>query len=315
MGYRVSIIGAGSVGLCLAVHFAKAGAEVTLLARKKSIKTLTGKAFTSSGLLADHASTPGQIHISDADAPDDRALDCDMLVVTTKAFDVAKVLIPYADVASVGAVLLMQNGLGSADLARTALGPSVPIYSTAMMIGMVRRSPTDVEVTAHSSPVLCGPLLSDDDAPLRKMLDVAAGGFVPMERDEKIEDTILFKLLFNSCMNPTGALTGLNYGGLLENPHTRDLIVDLAQEALQAFHARGYRPAASGQEYVDTILSKIIFPRSAGHKSSMLQDLDAGRITEVDFLNGAIVKLAADAGLTAPKHEAIVSLIHAQETT
>ena len=47
----------------------------------------------------------------------------------------------------------------------------------------------------------------------------------------------------------------------------------------------------------------------------MLQDLDAGRITEVDFLNGAIVKLAADAGLTAPKHEAIVSLIHAQETT
>ena len=142
------------------------------------------------------------------------------------------------------------------------VGPDVPLYSSAMMIGMVRQSPTSVEVTAQSSPILCGSLLGDTEDPLEDMLRVADQGFVPMAHDPSIRETIAFKLLFNSCMNPTGALTGQTYGELLENPASRELIVGLAEETLAAYaKAFDYRPADSGRHYVDDILSKIIFPR------------------------------------------------------
>lgn len=239
----------------------------------------------------------------------------DMLVLTTKAYDVASALKPFAGQQSCPAVLLLQNGLGSEEIARDVLGPDIPVYSSAMMIGMVRRNPTQVEVTAQSSPILCGPLLADDTAPLESLMSLAENGFVPMKRDDSIRDTIAFKLLFNSCMNPTGALTKQSYGELLENTNSRDFIIGLADETLAAFaSAYNYRPAENGRHYVDEVLSPIIFPRGQGHHSSMFQDLQAGRRTEIDFLNGAIVKLSARQGLSAIRHESIIQLIKACET-
>ncbi|UCE32570.1 MAG: ketopantoate reductase family protein [Burkholderiales bacterium] len=312
--YNVAVLGGGSVGLCLAASFSQAGANVTLLVRKDAVARLSEKSLTVSGLLGEHRTEPGAIRVVDAARPDDETLSCDMLLVTTKAYDVADALSPFARKRpGVGAVLLLQNGMGSAERARAVMGENVAIYSSAMMIGMVRNTPTDVDVSAQSSPIFCGPLLGDDDAALSTMLGVARRGFVPMERDHAIRETISFKLLFNSCMNPTGALIDRTYGELLENPHSRRLIADLAQEALEVFARQGYRPAESGEHYVDEVLSKIIFPRSAGHRSSMLQDLEASRRTEVDFLNGAIVDMAQAVGLRAPKHEAITALIHARE--
>ena len=89
-----------------------------------------------------------------------------------------------------------------------------------------------------------------------------------------IRETISFKLLFNSCMNLTGALTGQTYCELLDSPDSRELIVGLADETLAAYaQAFDYRPADSGQHYVEEVLSKIIFPRAQDHRSSMLQDL------------------------------------------
>ncbi|GAB5509709.1 MAG: hypothetical protein Rhims3KO_11100 [Hyphomicrobiales bacterium] len=64
---------------------------------------------------------------------------------------------------------------------------------------------------------------------------------------------------------------------------------------------------------IGMVLKAIIFPRSAGHRSSMVQDLEAGRPTEIDFLNGAVVGFAKQQGLDAPFHRSIVSLIHARE--
>ena len=213
-------------------------------------------------------------------------------------------------------ILLLQNGIGAADIARDVLGADVPVFSTAMMIGMVRHAPGKTEITGIAGPICCGTLSGDDAGPLHDMLAVAQGGFVPMVYDPKIRETIAFKLLFNACMNPTGALTGQTYGELLANPASRALIVGLADEALAAFAAAfDYRPARSGQQYVDETLDAIVGKGGGKHRSSMLQDLQAGRKTEIAFLNGAIIKIAKDAGLRAPRHETIRQLIRVREPT
>lgn len=310
----VAVFGGGSVGLCLAAHFAKTGAHVFLLVRQSSIETIRGKPIAVSGLLGNHLIPAEAYTVCDAAAPTDEVLGCDLLVMTTKAYDLKKALSPFAKESRCPAILLLQNGMGAAEIAREVVGPDVAVYSSAMMIGMVRQSPTCVDVTAQSSPILCGSLLGDSEEQLKEVLRVAEPGFVPMAYDPSIRETIAFKLLFNSCMNPTGALTGLTYGELLKNPGSKELIVGLAEETLAACSkAYDYRPADSGQHYVDEVLSKIIFPRGQGHRSSMLQDLQAGRKTEVDFLNGAIIRLADDEGLPSVRHKCISQLIKACE--
>lgn len=314
--YHVAVFGGGSVGLCLAASFAKAGARVSLLVRKSSVETLRNQPIEVSGLLGDHEIPAGAITPCDAASPGDDVLRSDLLVLTTKAYDVVTALEPFSLSGICPPVLLLQNGIGSAEIAKTTVGAGVPVYSTAMMIGMVREAPNKVAVTAWSSPIFCGPVLGDDPAPLNRMLGVAEHGFVPMVLDEKIRDTISFKVLFNTCMNPTGAITGQTYGELLSNEDSRELIVGLADETLAAFaSAYDYHPATSGRDYVDNILTPIVFPKSQGHRSSMLQDIRAGRKTEIDFLNGAIIRLARDHGLSAPRHEAIHHLIKACEAS
>jgi 2-dehydropantoate 2-reductase len=131
--------------------------------------------------------------------------------------------------------------------------------------------------------------------------------------DPAIRETVLFKLLFNTCMNPTGALTGLTYGELVTHPATRALIERLAEETLAVLAAaHAYRPAPSGVAYARDTLTPIVLPRSAGHRSSMLQDITAGRRTEIDSLNGAVARLGRRHALPTPTHDTLIGLIAAR---
>lgn len=313
---RITVIGGGSVGLAVAASWAQAGADVTLLARPASIEALAGAPVTITGKLGDHSLSPGTLLLASADEPPLPARDCDVLMVTTKAHDLAAALRPFADAASPAprAVLLFQNGLGSAEVAREVLGPSVPVFSAAMYVGMQRHGLSHVAVNAASSPVMVGSLLGDDIAALGEVLAIAPRGFLPVVHAPDIRDVVLTKLLFNSCMNPTGALTGRTYGELLDNAHSRALIGRLAQETLDTYDAAfGFRPAPDGSSYVGQTLVPLVFPRSAPHRSSMAQDLEAGRRTEIDVLNGAILRLGTTHGVETPCHAAIVDLVRARE--
>ncbi len=199
--YSVAVFGGGSVGLSLATSFATTGAHVSLLVRPSAMDTLRQTPIEVAGLLGDHVVPPERVTLCDADAPTEDVLNSDMLILTTKAYDVETALKPFAAAGNCPPVLLLQNGMGSEDIARRILGPDIPIYSSAMMIGMERHGPAQVEITAQSSPIFCGPLLGDETGPILKLLQVAEAGFVPMALDDAIRDTILFKLLFNSSMN------------------------------------------------------------------------------------------------------------------
>ena len=313
---RVSVIGGGSVGLAVSASLALAGAEVTLLVRASAIATLRDAAITIAGMMGDHSIEAGRIAIADAAAPPPGSLGTDALIVTTKAQDVTEVLRPFGVIGGPKprAVLLMQNGLGSAEAGRAVLGPAVPVFSAVMYIGMQKQGMAHVAVNAFASPVMAGPLLGDDISALQPLFDLAPKGFVPFVHAPDLRQKILTKLLFNSCMNPTGALTGRTYGQLLENPHSRALITQLADEILRVYAAtEGFRPALDGADYVDNTLTGIVFPKSAPHRSSMAQDIESGRQTEIAFLNGAIARLGEQAAIATPCHDTIVRLIRARE--
>lgn len=211
--FASTVLGAGSVGLGVAASLALAGQRVTLLTRAASVASLRASPLTVDGLHGAHALPPGAIAVEDAACPSDAARGCDMLVITTKTHDITAALSPFAvDGPQPGAVLSMHNGLGASEAIRAALGPQIPVYASAMMIGLERQGLAHVEIKAAASPILTGALLDDLTAPLEHFVAAAQDGFLPIRVDPEIRNTILFKLLFNTCMNPTGALTGLTYG-------------------------------------------------------------------------------------------------------
>lgn len=308
-----TVIGAGSVGLGVAASLAVAGLNVTLMARAASVAALQTLDITISGQHGNHRLAVGTIKIEDAARPTDAARATDMLVVTTKTYDLASALAPFAGAPAPRAVLCLQNGLGASEVTRHALGPAVPVFASAMMIGLEREGLAHVSINAAAGPILTGGLLDDDITRLRPFVEAAQGGFLPIELDAAIRNTIYFKLLFNTCMNPTGALTGLTYGELVRNPNTLGLIAKLADETLRTFAADcGYAPAPDGQSYVAKMLAPAVLARSAEHRSSMVQDIDAGRRTEIDTLNGAVAAIAAQHGIATPTHDAIIALIKAR---
>jgi 2-dehydropantoate 2-reductase len=287
---------------------------VTLLARDGAVATLREAAITVGGMHGEHTLPAGAIAIEDAARPSATARGCDMLVVTTKAHDIGAALAPFAGTAPAPrAVLSLHNGLGASEAIRAALGPAIPVYASAMMIGLERQGLAHVAIKAAASPINTGPLLGDETAPLERFVAAAQSGFLPIRVDPAIRETVLFKLLFNTCMNPTGALTGLTYGDLVSHPATLGLIERLAEETLAVLAAEfAYRPAPSGAAYAREILAPAVLARSAGHRSSMLQDIAAGRRTEIASLNGAIARLGRKAGIATPSHDALIDLIGAR---
>lgn len=314
---RMTVLGSGSVGLAVAASYAQAGQDVTLLARGSAVPLLRQEGIVVTGVCGEHRIEPRRLKTSDAEQPDAPDLACDVLVVATKAYQVAdalqRLMQHAAPAAWPRAVLLLQNGWGSADEASAVLPAVVPVFSSIMMIGIERRSPTHVNVNVQASPVRVGTLFGADSQAMRDAVARGKAGFLPITFEDEIEPAILNKFLFNTCLNAVGAITRMSYGELVSHDDTRHLITQLADETLQVLHAeRNARLAPDAATYVDKTLTPFVLPRAAAHRSSMLQDVEAGRRTEIDYLNGAVVRMGRRLAIATPANDAVARLVRAQ---
>ncbi len=319
---RLTVLGSGSVGLAVAASFMQAGLPVTLLARGAALAQLRASGLTVTGVSGEHHLPPERLHLADSEQPEAADIACDLLVVATKAHQVApalrQLLQPAGAASAVAAapqaVLLLQNGWGSADEARAVLPPGVGVFSSVMKIGIERRTPAHVNVNVQAGPIRVGTLFGAEATAMRSLVARAQAGFLPIVYDDETEAAILDKFLFNTCLNAVGAITRMTYGELVGNTPALQLIAQLADETLRAVHAeRGVMLARDGAHYVEQTLRPLVLPRGAAHRSSMLQDVEAGRRTEIDYLNGAVVRMGSRHGIATPANEAVACLIRARE--
>ncbi len=95
--------------------------------------------------------------------------------------------------------------------------------------------------------------------------------------------------------------------------HQRLTVLGTGAVGLAVAVAFSQAAAGNGARYVDDVLTPFVVPKAAAHRSSMLQDVAAGRRTEIDYLNGAIVRMGSAHGIETPFNQALVSLIHARD--
>jgi 2-dehydropantoate 2-reductase len=120
------------------------------------------------------------------------------------------------------------------------------------------------------------------------------------------------KVIFNAATNPLGALTGLTHGRVCEQSALRRLASQLVDEGKAVAAAQGIVLDADPEELIDYAARPEV---AYGHRSSMLQDVEARRQTEVDYLNGGIAEFGRQFGVPTPVNEAIRALVKGVEAS
>ena len=306
----VIVFGAGAVGLGLASALVGAG-PLRIVARGASADALRTHGLRRTGLFGRADAPPGSFGVAErADALSGGAAD--FVLVATKAFDTDAAAAALAAAPRAAGprtrFVLCQNGWGNAE--RFALHfPAERVFNARVITGFRRLALHHVEVTVHAEPIHVGSLFGASAAVVAPLCAALAKGGLPCEPSERIAEDLWAKLLYNATLNPLGAILGASYGALGASPHTRGVMEALAHETFAVMEAAGRRthwPSAAA--WLADFYARLL-PPTAAHESSMLQDLRAGRRTEIDAITGAVVELAARHGVAAPVSGSVLALV------
>jgi len=302
---RIVVVGAGAIGTLFGALLQRAGNDVTLVGRPAHAAAIERDGVTVEGR------TTGVIRVHATSAlPPGFTVDVALFTVKTYDLDEAARVFGRAIQTPVP-VAALENGLGVEERiveALTAVGWTDPAPWIVRGINSVPATLLGPGKVRHAGE---GELLLADFGAGRHAAVLArvfheAGISARVSEDRDRE--VWRKALVNAAINPVTADHGIPNGRLLLDPY-RDQALQLLDEALSVAQAEGVR-------FTDTDAQRELWRvvrATADNRSSMLQDLDRGRRTEVDSISGAILALGQRRGLTLPATARIVARIHAKE--
>ncbi|MEV6104376.1 2-dehydropantoate 2-reductase [Streptomyces sp. NPDC051940] len=311
---RFAVLGAGSIGCHLGGHLTAAGYDVTLIGRPAAMDVLRERGLT----LSTSVKPPRRLAPEDltlATSPE-AAAGADYVLVTVKTAATeaaAKDLAPHLKPDAV--VVSFQNGLHNPATLRAAL-PGHTVLAGMVPYNVVQSEPG----TVHQG--MPGRLMTEPDEELTRACREAGLAIEPRPDMTEVQHA---KLLMN-LNNAVNALSGLPLRDELARRAYRRCLALCQREALAAYRAAGVRPAWLGPTkpgvtpYVlglpDALFRRVAAASlriDAHARSSMWEDLQRGRATEIDSLQGEIVALAAAHGLRAPANARLAGLVHEAE--
>jgi 2-dehydropantoate 2-reductase len=303
---RYLVAGTGALGSVFGGLLEHSGRPVTFLGRGRHFERARDQGLEIDGIWGDfHV---GPITAASLQSPPGEPYDVILLCVKSFATQEAcRQLRSW--LASCGLIVSVQNGLGNLEIIAQEFGKSRTIGARVIFGAQVAR-PGLVTVTVYAAPVLLGAL--DPELPGEKLARVAADlnrAGIPTEVVADIVPPLWDKVLYNCALNPLGAILGAPYGALGDDPQTCELMRLIIEEIYRVARAKGvklHRPEAA--DYFRHFLENLV-PPTAAHWPSMWQDLQAGRRTEIEALNGAICRYGREMGVPTPYNETVSRLI------
>lgn len=316
----IAIAGAGSIGCYVGACLALAGRDVTLLARPDVV------AAVANGLCAvdldgtGRTVSPGTIR---ATANPSEALSAaDMVLVTVKSGDTAAIAELIAAHGRRDAVAVsLQNGVGNLPVLRERVGPGRTLLGAMVPFNVVRTDEADGSLTFRRTT--SGDTLVEAGQPgLAALLDVDG---CKVRETTDIEAVLWGKLLLN-LNNALNALSGLPLARQLADRQWRRVLAAQIAEALEVLSRAGIRPERIGAirpgmlpfllrlpDFLFVRLARRMLAVDPAARSSMWDDLQRGRRTEIAAFQGAILHLAGRHGIDAPLSRRIVALVRKAE--
>jgi len=301
---RILILGAGAVGLPLAAKLSRV-AEVIAVTREHYAAEISRHGLEIRGAWGDESSRFTCV----SDLVDEGHFD--YILITSKSQDTDSICRQYKNLVRASEVVSFQNGIGNEE---TISQYSDHVIGGVVLTGFVREGDCMVRVTANAGPMQIGRFPGGLDAGVLGLADILMKAGIPVEPTDQIMGKLWSKNLINCSLNPLSAITGVTYGDL-RGPDSWHIIEQIVREIYTVVQGEGISLEWRDPDAFLGYLQGALIPVMARHRSSMLQDILHGHKTEIDYLNGAVVKAGEKLGIATPYNACISDLIRFRESS
>lgn len=289
------IVGAGGVGGYLGARLLQAGHAVAWLVRGRTLAALRERGMSLQ-------SPSGEVRLGPQLASDDAAVlaagfgEADALIVTVKLYDLQALAPRLAPLIGTQTLVLpLQNGVEAHAILSAAL-PGAALLKGTLAIKSAVRAPGDIVCKSDFCKIRFG---GAEGARVQALADALNGcKAVSAVLTADIDIDLWSKFVMLASFSAVSCMARATIGEVLDDPSARALVIDAALEAAAVGRALGVALPGDIPGLVDA--QTRMMPRDG--KPSMLEDLDAGRPLELEFLSGAVVRLGAKAGVPTPIH-------------
>ena len=301
---KISIIGSGAMGSLFGGKLSKSGEDVILYdVNEAHINRVNQKG------LSIHSTATGETLVvyprATKDPEETRGSDIFIIFVKSTITElVVKQFSSFADNSSI--VITLQNGLGNEEIIRNIMGKEM-VAAGVTSQGATFLGPGEINHAGNGPTHLC---MSDKhNEKLKPFVETLNKAGFEADIEDNIENLVWSKLIINVGINALTAITNLENGRLLEFQDLKSIMDDLVAEGAAVAAKKGV--TLTFPDPLQTVFD--VAGKTAKNRSSMLQDFDRGNRTEIDFINGAIVREGSILGINTPVNKTIAGLVRTME--
>ena len=312
--FHVVIVGAGALGSFVG-GLLSTQTRVTLLGREAHLRAVRERGLSISGLTnltlypevafsPEEVKENGKLSAGDREKSERRRL----FIFTVKGYDTeraVKDILPITDEES--AFLTLQNGVGNEEVLRAHF-PDERIIGGVTSHGITFQGPGQI-IHAGKGETVLGAISREGDPLAKEVSKLFTDAGIETRVTRNICGEVWAKLIVNAAINPITAITGLKNGQVLEIPELAETVEGVVREAEETAREAGIR--LPGCNMLEKTLG--VLRSTAENRSSMLQDILKGKRTEIDSINGAVVRYAERLGKDVPLNRALTALVKAIE--
>jgi len=308
---KILVFGLGALGTVYSCLLKKAGHKVSGIDNETVVTAVKNRGVQINGIWGEHEAYLDKLATTIDELETD---NFDLIIVAVKSYETPEIVKQLQKkIPDNTYLLLAQNGYGNFEAAASFV-PEEKIILARVIFGAETLAAGVSKVTVIADDVILGsPVNLINMQVLEDFAKVFTSAGIPTRASEEIMKYVWGKIIYNSALNPLGAVLEVNYGKLAEIEYTRRIMNNVIREifaVLSAINQPMLWPDA--EAYINDFYNKLV-PSTASHHASMLQDIQRGRKTEIDFLNGAVVELGKKHGIDTPVNAVICSLIKAKE--
>ena len=308
---KILIMGAGSIGSVTGGFLAKAGHSVALVGRADHMTAIERDGLYIDGIWGNHHVTGLGTATSCEPL---RGETFELVILSVKSYDTKQAVEEASPlVAPDGLVVSFQNGLGNVETIAAAVGSERTLGGTVIFGGRTEE-PGHVTVTVYAHEVQIGsPMRVVSRGRVEEVARLLSAASIPTLATDEMEKHIWGKILYNCALNPLSAILNATYGELGAEQATRKIMKAVVEEIFAVAQAHGVELSwMTPDEYLETFYGKLI-PPTERHYASMLEDLKRGGKTEIEALNGAVVRYGCEANVPCPVNEVLADIIRVME--
>jgi 2-dehydropantoate 2-reductase len=305
MCVRICVLGAGALGCTFGAALSEAGHDTWLLNPEGAHL----EALQRDGLRVDDARGSRQVKVRARSRAHEIGV-VDLVVVLVKSFHTAEAMraaLPLLGPATL--VLSLQNGMGHEDILAGIVGPQ-RVLAGKTYVGGVLRAPGHILSGVAGKHTVIGELDGQPSLRVRCVADAFNTAGLETRVSPDIRATLWDKLLVNVATGALAAITGLNYGQLYSLPELREVALAAVAEAMAVARAAGVTFSMEDPLEAWSLAAEGLAP---DFRTSMLQSLERGSPTEIDFINGAVVRQGGRHGIATPVNACLVACVKGLE--